>query len=233
MRVFSSVAFLFAEIPDADGLIEAAGGDPRAIGRKGDGVDAVGGLGERVKARAGGHIPDFHRAVRRAGDEPLAVGREGQGVDGVDVVAQGANFLAGGDVPELDELVVAGGGEGRAVGRKRDGVDAIGVAGDGGRHGARRRRPRFSLRLCGRADRQRRRAVCRRAKTRRRGRLPALPRERRDGFFRVRVDQPRFFIAAERDRRAIGRPGQRVDLARRRSECDAGRESAPRISFSG
>ena len=45
--------------------------------------------------------------------------------------------------------------------------------------------------------------------------------ERCDCFFALRVYETRFFISAERDRRAVGRPRQRIDLA-----CGAARATA-------
>src|SRR5438067_1388584 len=65
------------EVPQADGLVAAAGQGRLAVRRERHGPDVVGVPGEAVELGAAGDVPQPHGAVVPAREGPFAVGREG------------------------------------------------------------------------------------------------------------------------------------------------------------
>lgn len=90
------------DVPDADALVERAGGDVAAVGRHGDGGHAVFD-GECEDAGVGLDVPEADRAVAGAGGDVAAIAAEVERVDVLVVAGEGVADLLGGDVPNLHE----------------------------------------------------------------------------------------------------------------------------------
>ncbi len=73
--------FAVSDIPEADGLVEAARRQRRAIRAEGNAVDDVGVPFEFAKLLTVGEAPKLDGIVEAAGRQPLPVGTDGQAVD--------------------------------------------------------------------------------------------------------------------------------------------------------
>lgn len=93
-------------VPDADALVQGAGGDEAAVGADGDGGHAVFDL-EREDALVFLDVPEADGAVAGARGDVAAVGGEVQGVDVLVVAGKGVANLLGRDVPDLEQLLLA------------------------------------------------------------------------------------------------------------------------------
>ena len=76
-------------IPDLDGLVARARGQPAAIGRPCDGIDRVSMALERSYTPAAYGIPDLDGVVVRARGQPPAIGRPCDRLDRVAVALEG------------------------------------------------------------------------------------------------------------------------------------------------
>ena len=121
---------LGVHVPELHGAIEAAGGQPGAVGREGGAGHPVLVTRERGKLLRVGGVPELDRAIGAGRGELRAVGRIGNGPERVGVSFELALLIACGRIPELHELVAAAGGDRRAVRREADGRDRPSVGGD-------------------------------------------------------------------------------------------------------
>src|SRR5262249_18021673 len=120
---------LALDVPDLDGGVLAARGEPLAVRAEGDAVDRFLVSAEILDLLAVGGIPETDRLVLvgRARGEKRAVRAERDGPDQIGVAFQLADHLAVLGIPELDEHVLPGRREQRAVLVERDAVDGSGV----------------------------------------------------------------------------------------------------------
>ncbi len=103
------------DVEKADGVVAAAGGQPRAVGAERHAVDNTP-HGHDRELPVGLRVPEADGLVLGARGQQFAVGVESYPVDSATVSAQDCDQGAGGDVPETNCPVCSGGGEQAAVG---------------------------------------------------------------------------------------------------------------------
>src|SRR5207253_1566210 len=89
-------------VPNADGPVQAARGEPLALRVERHTAHPVAVTAEGQGFLAAFGVPDLHRPVAARRGQAVAPGAERQVVDDAGVAAERAEFLAAGRIPEVD-----------------------------------------------------------------------------------------------------------------------------------
>src|SRR5262249_54859646 len=110
------------DLPQANGLVQSAGGQRLAVGREGNGINGVLGMPRKhADCLPRRRIPEADRFAR--GGNRSSVGRKGDGEHDVIMSDALMELSAGSYIPNADRVILAGRGQGPAVGREGDGRD--------------------------------------------------------------------------------------------------------------
>src|SRR5262249_36102840 len=115
-----------ADVPQADGLVVAAGDETFAVGGEGEALDGAGVPGEAADFLAA-HVVKADSEAGGRGDV-VAAGTEGDAADFLGVLGEPAQDLTGLGAPVDERAVLAAGGEMPAVRRETNAQDGVGVA---------------------------------------------------------------------------------------------------------
>src|SRR5687768_18537568 len=102
----------FADFPNADAIVDAAGSDSFAVWSKDNGVKLLERLRERIATLARCNVPQLDSAIGAGAGEDFAIGTKRQIEDAAVMSAEGLEFLAGLAFPQFNLLIVAASGEG-------------------------------------------------------------------------------------------------------------------------